>query len=269
MDILSNFSYSLRVGLYLCTQGHCKMEINEKECLLTRGDAFVRSPLINITHAEASPDFRLLTIVEDNIEELVPIANDNVDIFISLFRRNRFHFSQTEEEQKHLLDARTFIEKLYAEIATPDTPERLRSITSQVIKLTEQATLLNFIRAAYLQAEEDDEKTRGENRVMVRFMIQLFQRYTSCREVGVYAEALHLSPNHFTRIIKRTSGRTPSEWIALITINQAKFLLRQNRKSIKEVAAELSFPEQFTFRKYFKHHTGLSPKEYRLAKAQT
>lgn len=34
---------------------------------------------------------------------------------------------------------------------------------------------------------------------------------------------------------------------------------------IKEVAERLGFPEQFTFRKYFKTHTGVSPSEYRRA----
>jgi AraC-like DNA-binding protein len=29
------------------------------------------------------------------------------------------------------------------------------------------------------------------------------------------------------------------------------------------VADELGFPEQFTFRKYFKTHTGMSPTEFR------
>jgi len=31
---------------------------------------------------------------------------------------------------------------------------------------------------------------------------------------------------------------------------------------VKQVAEELGFPEQFTFRKYFKTHTGISPREY-------
>ena len=65
-------------------------------------------------------------------------------------------------------------------------------------------------------------------------------------------------------MFKILSHRTPSEWILLVTINQAKKLLRQNRTSIKEVAQELNFPEQFTFRKYFKLYTGVSPKEYKL-----
>ena len=60
------------------------------------------------------------------------------------------------------------------------------------------------------------------------------------------------------------SGPTPSDWIIAITIVQSKLLLEKTRKSIKEIAAELNFPEQFTFRKYFKQHTGIPPKEYRL-----
>ena len=33
--------------------------------------------------------------------------------------------------------------------------------------------------------------------------------------------------------------------------------------TVKEIAQELNFPEQFTFRKYFKTHAGISPKEYK------
>lgn len=40
-------------------------------------------------------------------------------------------------------------------------------------------------------------------------------------------------------------------------------MLEQDDKSIKEIAHELNFPEQFTFRKYFKARVGIPPKEYR------
>ena len=57
---------------------------------------------------------------------------------------------------------------------------------------------------------------------MIKFVFYLFQNYKNHREVSFYADALNFSPNHFTRIIKKASGRTPSQWIALVTINQAK-----------------------------------------------
>ena len=69
---------------------------------------------------------------------------------------------------------------------------------------------------------------------------------------------------YFTSVVKDKTGRTPLDWIIAITIAQAKLLLEKSKKSIKEIASELNFPEQFTFRKYFKQHTGMPPKEYRL-----
>lgn len=55
------------------------------------------------------------------------------------------------------------------------------------------------------------------------------------------------------------------QWITSYTVSQAKCLLSQTGLSVKEIAARLGFPEQFTFRKYFKTHAGMSPTEFRLA----
>ena len=40
-------------------------------------------------------------------------------------------------------------------------------------------------------------------------------------------------------------------------------LLSQTELSVKEIAEILGFPEQFTFRKYFKTHAGMSPTDFR------
>ena len=53
------------------------------------------------------------------------------------------------------------------------------------------------------------------------------------------------------------------EWIIIVTIAHAKRLLSQPDMQVKEVADQLGFPEQFTFRKYFKKHTGMSPSEFK------
>ena len=46
-------------------------------------------------------------------------------------------------------------------------------------------------------------------------------------------------------------------------ISNAKLQLTRTNKSIKEIDEELNFPEQFTFGKYFRQYTGISPKNYR------
>ena len=52
-------------------------------------------------------------------------------------------------------------------------------------------------------------------------------------------------------------------WIHISIISRAKHLLMQQDLRVKDIADRLGFPEQFTFRKYFKTHTGMSPTEYR------
>lgn len=44
---------------------------------------------------------------------------------------------------------------------------------------------------------------------------------------------------------------------------EAKALLKSSEMSIQEISDELHFANQSFFGKYFKHHTGMSPKEYR------
>jgi len=101
-----------------------------------------------------------------------------------------------------------------------------------------------------------------KRQIMMTFLLTLNAEYRQHRTVQYYADKQALTPRHFADIIKQESGYTPMEWINMITVNQAKNLLRQPDMQVKQVADELGFPEQFTFRKYFKTHTGMSPTEY-------
>lgn len=53
------------------------------------------------------------------------------------------------------------------------------------------------------------------------------------------------------------------EIIHTITCTASRYLIEKSDLLVKEIAAELGFPEQFTFSKYFKKHAGMSPTEYR------
>lgn len=78
-----------------------------------------------------------------------------------------------------------------------------------------------------------------------------------------YAAEAALSVRHFSSLIQQHTGQTQMQWIHLFVIGQAKLLLLQSDLQVKEIADRLGFPEQFTFRKYFKTHTGISSTEFR------
>ncbi len=95
------------------------------------------------------------------------------------------------------------------------------------------------------------------------FMILLSAHYKKERSVGFYADQMHLSPKYFTTLIKRTSGQTAAEWINHYVILEAKNLLKYSTMNVQEVAYSLNFPNQSFFGKYFKHHTGMTPNQYK------
>ena len=77
------------------------------------------------------------------------------------------------------------------------------------------------------------------------------------------AEQLGWTPKHLSGVVKEVSGKTVGEWIDEFVILEAKALLNSSSMNIQEIADRLSFANQSFFGKYFKHYTGMSPKEYR------
>ena len=113
-----------------------------------------------------------------------------------------------------------------------------------------------------LQAEAAKPLKREE--ILFKEFIRLVsEHHRKERRVDFYAEQLFLSSKHFSTVIKKVSGKTAGQWIDEYVILEAKTLLKYSAMSIQEIAYYMNFPNPSFFGKYFKHHTGLSPSEYK------
>jgi len=66
------------------------------------------------------------------------------------------------------------------------------------------------------------------------------------------------------RALFQKSGQgTVHEHIQRARLDQARLLLADKRLSVKDVAAQLSFSSEFYFSHFFRHHTGMTPTEFR------
>lgn len=83
------------------------------------------------------------------------------------------------------------------------------------------------------------------------------------RNVSFYAAELALSPNAFSKKIRQLFGKTPTHLIQERVILEAKKLLHLTYKSVKEIAMDLNFEDEFYFSRYFKKGVGVSPQHYR------
>lgn len=74
---------------------------------------------------------------------------------------------------------------------------------------------------------------------------------------------LGYSPDHFTRIFRKTFNATPHQYLTERRLEKAKAMLRDPRQSLTNVALECGFSSQSHLTVVFKRHTGVTPGLYR------
>lgn len=77
------------------------------------------------------------------------------------------------------------------------------------------------------------------------------------------ADAVHLSPNHFSTVFKEKTGVGFSEYLTDIRIRQAKRLLCTTNLRASEVGEHVGYLNMNYFSMLFKKVTGMSPGQYR------
>ena len=81
--------------------------------------------------------------------------------------------------------------------------------------------------------------------------------------VSWYANAMFISPDYLSKIIREYDGTSARAWINASIIEKARFLMQQSDLTLKDISDRLNFPDQSSFGRFFKSNTGESPKEFR------
>ena len=252
--------YNHKSGMFLCMSGTAEVLINNSVYRLEKGVLYVVSPLVTIHRISQSADFDGIHILDD-WEVFYPVIHTIIDTILQLKLRNSPCLRLNETEVEFLISRSDLIEAKRREMENASIAEE-KNLILRMIQLLEQETM-EIIRVYFRNKTVESHPMDKKESIVYNFIYSLHFNFKQQRSVMFYAKEARLSTGYFTAVVREKTGRTPSEWIIDITITQAKLLLEKTKKSIKEIAADLNFPEQFTFRKYFKQHTGIAPKEYR------
>ncbi len=79
------------------------------------------------------------------------------------------------------------------------------------------------------------------------------------------AQAVALSPNHFSTIFSQECKTTFIEYLTNVRLENAKRLMRETDMKGYDIAYECGFSDPHYFSYIFKKNTGLSPREYKLS----
>lgn len=81
------------------------------------------------------------------------------------------------------------------------------------------------------------------------------------------ADFTGLSPSHLSRLFKKETGVSVSDYIREKKVEKAQELLRFSDFSLVKIATDLSFSSQSHFTQVFREFTGMTPKKYRDTRA--
>lgn len=76
--------------------------------------------------------------------------------------------------------------------------------------------------------------------------------------VSRFAEACNISPGHFARAFKRSTGELPHLWSVHLRVAIAKDLAYRSSININDIAIACGFVDQSHLNKWFKRRTGVS-----------
>jgi len=157
-------------------------------------------------------------------------------------------------EQQHN-DFCKLVQNLEEELMDPDSSEMILKSYLQVI--------LAKCSTAKLRTQQKDTVVSAKDEKMEQFRILLDEKYLFLHKPNDYAEILSISPNALTKKSIKYFGKTPSQLIQDRLILEAKKLLHLTTLSIKEIAYQLQFNDEYYFSRFFKKCTQISPQAFR------
>ena len=247
----------------VCLKGRMTVTIDSTRHTLTHNHVLFLQPNSVVTDYRLSDDFISRTLVFslgtiensiylrrkiwDNISYLhlhpiVPLSDDDISIF-----KHYYSIATANLQEADSLYKQEIISHL------------LRSIVYEFLLLTDR-----IIAESRESKEESHERKQTTNDDLHRRFLELlaFSRGRT-RKVEQFAEQLFVTPDQLTAATKAVSGRTALDWITEATVKAITHELLYTRKTVSEISDELDFPSLSFFGKYFKQHTGLSPRAFR------
>ncbi len=110
---------------------------------------------------------------------------------------------------------------------------------------------------------EDQMHCKSGNQLIDHAIDIIHKRYMENISLNQVAQELSITPFYLSKLVKKQTGKTFTDYLTAFRIERAKELLEENSLNIKEVTYAVGFNSQNYFAKIFKKHTSLSPSEYR------
>ncbi|MBE9059508.1 helix-turn-helix transcriptional regulator [cf. Phormidesmis sp. LEGE 11477] len=146
-----------------------------------------------------------------------------------------------------------------AELESNAAGNRLYLESLQTVLVTH--LLRNHCSVPITTSSVSGKLSKGKLKLVVDYIQDHLNFNISLTELS---EMVQLSPDHFRKLFKQSTGLSPHKYLLQCRIEKAKQLLSNEQWTIAEIGQMVGFFDQSHFTNTFRRHTNYTPRQYRL-----
>jgi YesN/AraC family two-component response regulator len=151
------------------------------------------------------------------------------------------------------------LEQMRSEIQKPDLAQYELLVSYLKIFLITASRIKVEQHPEAMEAVSDSQKPF----ILESLRLSIERDYRTKHSASDYADTLNISAKALAKIAKKHFNKTITELISDRIIIEAKRELYLSNKTIKEIAYELGYEDEYYFSRFFKKNTDVSPQMYR------
>ena len=257
------FPILFKIGVVvICRKGKARGAVDDIPVMLKEGDVLFIMPGSNLLEFEILEDgSEIPAVMVADAEQFRSTVIDRK--LWGLFVKLRYHpVIHLEEDDVRLFEtyANLMTELLSLHQDAPFKEQAVASCTNALFY-----TMLNMLHRR-IPHEEIVDGTNIASRLFLSFVELCEKSEGRLRSVGEAADTLCVSPKYLSRVVKKNSGMTPSQWLDEFVMRAVLYYLMHTDRSVKDIAATLGFPNPSTFGSFVRRQVGMTPSEYRATR---
>lgn len=242
-----------RVGFFallIITKGTGSHSIDLKDYPLKKGTVLkIAKGQVHAFEKNPGYDGFLIVFTEEFV--LHYFSKSSIEFISHLYN---YHISKTAVHGSSYNEL--FIEQLKDELETENDYAQ-KNIVAALLELY----LLRLERLA--QTQDSPKRHQRNYPLFIEFKNLVEEKYTATRNVKDYADMLSVSTKHLNGIVKEFTLNTAKHFIDHFVILETKRTIASSNYSLKEIGYAVGFDEVTNFTKFFKKHTGVTPKQFK------
>lgn len=239
----------------ICIDGSGSFTYNGSRFHIFTNDIIIISQPQAVTEIESDHEMKCEFVAAPDkfLHNLLPANNYSIAGCVSLFS-NPVIKALPEEAADFLDDIRNIKKRV------DRTDRKFYAETMSSLLETMIYDLFEFHSRA-----NENVLTTGRTGYVTRQFFNLIEsgRPKTQREVGYYADQLHITQKYLSDTIKRITGKSASAHINRNAAAIIRDYLQNSTLSITQIADEMNFSSVSYFSRYCSKHLGISPIEYR------